>query len=82
MTTEPDEIDKTGLDSLDPANMPARSAEHFRRIIAAKEAMLDAKLDLRAAVVAAHEAGESWTVIGAALGTSRQAAHERFSKDT
>jgi hypothetical protein len=55
--------------------------EYVQRIIAAKEAVLDARLDLRAAVAAAHDAGVSWTVIGAALGTSHQAASERFTKD-
>jgi hypothetical protein len=59
--------DETGLDQLDPATHPARDAVHFRRIIAA-----------RRAVAAAREAGDSWTIIGAALETSRQAAQQRF----
>ncbi|MFI5614969.1 hypothetical protein [Amycolatopsis sp. NPDC051903] len=36
---------------------------------------------LRAAVIASHERGLSWTQIGRALGTSKQAAHERFAGD-
>ena len=33
-------------------------------------------------VIEARKAGASWTVIGDALGMTRQAAHERFSKYT
>lgn len=36
---------------------------------------------LSAAVVASHEQGQSWTQIGRALETSKQAAHERFAED-
>ncbi|SEO83774.1 hypothetical protein [Amycolatopsis saalfeldensis] len=36
---------------------------------------------LRAAVIASHERGLSWTQIGRGLGTSKQAAHERFAGD-
>jgi len=70
--------DHTGLDSLDPATTPARDAVHFRNIIAAREKVADAEQDLRDAVQAAREAGDSWTVIGAALNTTRQAAYQRF----
>jgi capsid protein len=34
---------------------------------------------VRAAVIASHERGLSWTQIGKGLGTSKQAAHERFA---
>ena len=72
--------DTTGLDSLDPAAHPARDATGFRRIIAARQALVDADSELRAAVAAAREAGDSWTVIGAALDTTRQAAFQRFGR--
>ncbi|HAN71997.1 MAG TPA: hypothetical protein DCQ36_10495 [Actinobacteria bacterium] len=72
--------DATGLDSLSPATNPARDAASFRAIRAAMRDVEAADDALRAAVRAAREAGDSWTVIGAALGTSRQAAHERFGK--
>lgn len=49
-----------------------------RRIKAAKRAIKEAEGELRAAVQAAHDAGDSWSMIGKALGISRQAAHERF----
>lgn len=72
-------IDGTGLDDLDPAAAPARDATHFRAIIAANEALASAEGELRSAVRAARDAGDSWTVIGAALGVSKQAAQQRFS---
>lgn len=70
----------TGLDTLDPATTTARDATHFRMIIAASEAVDAAESELRAAVRAAREAGDSWAVIGAALGVSKQAAQQRFAK--
>lgn len=66
------------LDSLDPTQLDFRDASHVRAIIAANEALAAAEESLRKAVAEARAAGESWTVIGAALGTSKQAAHERF----
>lgn len=66
------------LDTLDPSQTEARDARHFREIIAARARLSEAEEALRDAVRAAHEAGDSWTVIGAALGVSRQAAWERF----
>ncbi|MCL2732487.1 MAG: hypothetical protein FWE15_20985 [Actinomycetia bacterium] len=66
------------LDRLSPDTHPARDATSFRRIVAALKGIDDAHDELRASVAAAREAGDSWTVIGAALGVSRQAAQERF----
>ncbi len=71
----------TGLASLDPATHPARDAVHFRRILAARHQIADAEQELRDAVNAARAAGDSWTVIGAALNTTRQAAYQRFGRD-
>ena len=70
----------TGLEQLDPESASARDATHFRRIIAARKGIDDAEAELRAAVAAAREAGDSWTVIGAALDTTRQAAFQRFGR--
>lgn len=71
--------DRTGLDDLDPGTVRSRDATHFRAIIAANDALGAADRGLRAAVRDAREAGETWTVIGAALGISKQAAQQRFS---
>ncbi|MEP9414402.1 hypothetical protein ABLE92_08640 [Gordonia sp. VNQ95] len=81
MATRLHKSDTTGLDELNPADHPARDARHIRRIIAAVENQRAADAELRAAVREAHAAGDSWTVIGAALGVSRQAAFQRFGRD-
>ena len=68
----------TGLDMVSPATHPARDASHFRAIQEAARGLEDSNSQLMQAVAQAKSAGESWTVIGAALGISRQAAHQRF----
>ncbi len=68
----------TGLDEINVATHPARDATHFRRILAARDSLAAAERELRDAVDAAREAGDSWTIIGAALDTTRQAAQQRF----
>ncbi|MDO5635421.1 MAG: hypothetical protein Q4G34_11220 [Micrococcus sp.] len=77
MTTKTDQ-DLLGLDQVSPATHPARDAVHFRRILAARTQLAAAERELRDAVDAARAAGDSWTVIGAALDTTRQAAQQRF----
>ncbi|MGV0159876.1 hypothetical protein ACRU3B_10610 [Mycobacterium colombiense] len=72
-----DEINEwLNSEEINPAD--ARDAAHFRRIRAAVKATADAEGELRAAVAAARDAGDSWAMIGAALGTSRQGAYRRF----
>lgn len=72
--------DPAGLDRLDPSTHPARDAASFRRILAARHGLAAAEEELRDAVRAAREAGDSWTVIGAALDITRQAAQQRFAE--
>jgi dihydroxyacetone kinase len=79
MTTKTQD-EATGLEDLDPATTPARDATHFRAIVAAAEAEKAADEALRARVREAREAGDSWVVIGAALGVTKQAAQQRFSR--
>lgn len=74
------DTDDTGLDSLDPSVNPARDARHFRAIRAARKHIADAEAELADAVAAARKEGESWTAIGAALDTTRQAACQRFGR--
>lgn len=73
--------DTVGLDQLEPSTHPARDAVHFRRILAARRDIARAEQELRDAVKAAREAGDSWTVISAALDTTRQAAQQRFGRN-
>lgn len=68
------------LDSIEPNPADARDATNFRRIIAANDALEAAQDELRAAVMAARAAGDTWDAIGVALGVSRQAAYQRFGK--
>ncbi|WP_319455139.1 MULTISPECIES: hypothetical protein [unclassified Mycobacterium] len=75
------------LDSLDVDPAKARDGRHMRRIAAAAAALGDAmhvagerQAELDAAVAAAREAGDSWAMIGMALGISRQGAYQRFGK--
>lgn len=59
-------------------NPPARDAASFRRMLAARHGLAAAEQELRDAVRAARDAGDFWTVIGAALDITRQAAQEGF----
>lgn len=68
------------LDSLDVDPAKARDGRHLRRIAAAAKTLDEADAELTAAVVAAREAGDSWAMIGTALGISRQGAFQRFGK--
>ena len=80
MTTQHAHTDDIGLDGLDPATHPARDASGFRRIVAAREAVAHSEEQLRQAVADARAAGDSWSIIGAALDITRQAAQQRFGR--
>jgi hypothetical protein len=73
-------LDENGLAELDPANHEARDATHFREIAAAAEALREDERRLVAAIRRARAAGDSWTIIGAALGMTRQGAYQRFGR--
>ena len=68
------------LDSITPETNPGRDATHFRRVIAARKGVERAEAALSRAVTDARSDGESWSVIGAALDTTRQAAFQRFGR--
>lgn len=68
------------LDALDLSKVDVRDAKHFRAIVAANKSVSAAQDELRTAVLDARTAGDSWTVIGAALGITKQAAQQRFSR--
>jgi hypothetical protein len=75
----PEEIERW-LDSIDPTTIEWRDAAQLRHIMSAREAVETAQAELAAAVAAARAAGDSWAMIGMALGVSRQAAWERFGR--
>jgi len=70
------------LDSLDPKAIasPDADASRLRRIGAAVRANAANQVELAAAVAAAREYGHTWTQIATMLGTSRQAAQERYGE--
>jgi len=70
------------LDSLDPAAIasPDADASHLRRLGAAVRAAATSQAELADAVAAAREHGHTWTQIATMLGTSRQAAQERYGE--
>jgi hypothetical protein len=68
------------LDTVEPDPADARDTTYFRRIVAADAALKNADADLRSAVADARAAGDTWDVIGLALGVSRQAAYQRFGR--
>lgn len=63
---------------LRPTPHTGRGAADLRRITAARTVAEKAEAELDAAVRAARANGDSWEVIGAALGTSARTARERF----
>jgi hypothetical protein len=74
--TIPSDIE-AALDAI-PPDAPVHDGAPWRRIIAARKTVADAENELRDAVADARANGYSWTVIGAALDTTRQAAYQRF----
>jgi hypothetical protein len=68
------------LDSIEPETGDVRVAGRMRRITAAAGALDAARAELDAAVAASRATGDTWDVIGIALGVSRQAASQRFGQ--
>lgn len=66
------------LDQLDPDTTPAEDISDLRAVAEAVISVGAAQAHLEATVRAARERGRSWGRIGMALGTSRQAARERY----
>ncbi|KRE97989.1 hypothetical protein ASG88_17565 [Nocardioides sp. Soil777] len=52
----------------------------LKRLMAAKQGVVDAEIELRTAVEVAREAGTSWGDIAVALGTTRSNAYQRFGR--
>jgi hypothetical protein len=68
------------LNSLNPDETPAEDAADLRRIGLAVIARADAETEIIHAVVDARRNGRSWGEIAMVLGTSKQAARERYGQ--
>ena len=68
------------LDLLPGQSATARNRRVTMRLMAARDALAAAEEELRAAVRAAYDGGDSWLTIGTILGISRQAAQQRFRR--
>lgn len=78
--TKTDQSVEQALDDLVPNPDDAQDATPFREIFRAARAVDVAQTELRATVARARAAGASWTVVGAALGVTKQAAAQRFPR--
>lgn len=67
------------LEHLDPADHPAEAIDELRAVAEAADAVTSSEAQLREAVGRARARGHSWNRIAIALGTSRQAARQRFA---
>ena len=72
---EGDDIDAF-INSIDPKTM--RDGKYLREISAAREAVEASQQRLHDAVTAARAAGDSWTMIGLMLRTTKQNAHRKY----
>jgi len=70
------------LDDMDPAELdkPETDATDLRRIGLALATLASAGTELDHAVRAARAGGRSWSDIATVLGTSRQAARQRYGE--
>ncbi|MGH3505163.1 MAG: hypothetical protein ACRDQA_30365 [Nocardioidaceae bacterium] len=55
-------------------------ANAFARLLRAASVRMETEAEVAAAVVAARGAGYSWAMIGGAIGTTGQAAQQRYGK--
>ena len=78
MTTKTGSDIERFIDSIDPTTM--RDGRHLRAVAEALQASRDADDRLRKAVAAARANGDSWTMIGLMLGTSKQNAYRKYGK--
>lgn len=69
-------------DGLDPTVVEAHSTDDLHLVAVASDAIRADEVRLREAVTSARAHGRSWNQISVALGTSRQAARQRFADKT
>ena len=69
------------MDERKRAQAAARLDAALRRVGAAERGLAKARADLRAAMIAAHQAGMTLTQIGAAAGISRQRVKQLIERE-
>ena len=67
-------------DDLDPETAAVDHTDDLRQIAAISDAMRSDEARLRESVDVARACGRSWNQIAIALGVSRQAARQRFTR--
>jgi hypothetical protein len=79
-----DDIERAAerFERFDPASAKPVDTSDLRQLAEAVDALHAQEARIRELVALAHANGHSWGRIGIALGTSRQAARERFAEKT
>ena len=70
----------TRFEQHEPVEANVRDASALREVHAAFQSQADAERHLTQAVVEARGEGHSWAAIGAMLGTSGEAARQRYGR--
>lgn len=70
------------FEEFDPRAEDERDPEVFRHLLAASANRANAEADLVEAITRARTAGYSWALIGGAIGTTGQAAQQRYGRLT
>lgn len=68
------------LDALDPDQVPAEDPTDLRRIGLALRGLAREQREVDESIASARANGRSWAQIALVLGTSRQAARERYGQ--
>ena len=68
----------TRFEQHEPVEANVKDASALRTVFAAFQARADAERQLSEAVAEARQGGHSWAAIGAMLGTSGEAARQRY----
>lgn len=67
------------FDTIDPTAL--RDGSFLRDVAAAHQQLRQAETALNDAVARSRAAGDSWSMIGLVLGTSKQNAHRKFGQN-
>lgn len=68
------------FEKFEPQPADERDPDAFRRLLLAASRRAEVESEVAAAIAAARDAGYSWAMIGGAIGTTGQAAQQRYGK--